>query len=162
MLQKMLQKLRDHLRPDPFAPVDLTKIVGRATGPGRLRMPSRIYNPENMHIGQHIDIGEFCHIRAKGGLTIGDRVVIASHVVITTQGHPVSLPRWGKTEQKPIVIGNDVWIGANACILPGVTIGDGAVVAAGATLIKDVVPNTLVAGRTASKIRKITGEIADG
>jgi acetyltransferase-like isoleucine patch superfamily enzyme len=124
-------------------------------------MPSVIYNPENMHIGEKVDIAEFCHIRAKGGLTLGNRVLIASHVVITTQGHPLSLPRWGETVHKPVTIGNDVWIGANACILPGVTIGDGAVIAAGAMVTKDVASNTLVAGVPASEVKKIPYGLAD-
>ena len=51
--------------------------------------------------------------------------LVAAHVVITTQGHPITLPRWNINEQASIEIGNDVWIGAHSTILPGVSIGDG-------------------------------------
>ena len=121
----------------------------------RVRQPTIIYNPERIKAGDHVDIGEFCHIRAGAGLTIGSRVLVAAHVVITTQGHPITLPRWNINEQASIEIGNDVWIGAHSTILPGVSIGDGAVIAAGAVVTKNVEKRSVVAGIPAVKIRDI-------
>src|SRR5438552_13602410 len=74
-------------------------------GEVRLRMPVNIYAPEHLEMGDQVDIGEFTHIRANGGIRIGSRVLIASHVVITSRAHPVTLPRYGVTEDAPVIIG---------------------------------------------------------
>lgn len=118
-------------------------------------MPVVIYEPERLILGDQVDIGEFTHIRANGGLRIGSRVLIAANVTITTRAHPVELPRWGVTTDAPIEIGDDVWIGAGAVILPGVTIGSGSVVAAGAVVTASVDPFTVVAGVPARPIKTI-------
>jgi len=123
----------------------------------QLRMPLEIYDAEKMECGSDVAFGEFCHIRANGGLRIGSRVMIASHVVITTRSHPIDLPRYAITEDAPIDIGDDVWIGAGAVILPGVSIGAGAVVAAGAVVSESVAPYTVVAGVPARVIRQVRG-----
>ncbi len=112
----------------------------------RLRWPVVVYDPGALRLGSRIDIGEFTHIRANGGVTIGDRVLIASHVVITSRSHPIELPRFGVAQDAPVVIEDDVWIGAGAIVLPGVTVGRGAIVAAGAVVTKSVAPGTIVAG----------------
>ena len=118
-------------------------------------MPSVVYNPECIRAGHHVDIGEFCHIRAAGGLVIGNYVLIASNVAITTQGHPTQPPRWGHVEEGPIEIGNDVWIGTGAIILANVRIGDGSVVAAGAVVTTDVSDHVVVAGTPARVKRRL-------
>jgi len=112
----------------------------------RLRWPVVIYHPEGLRLGNDVAIGEFSHIRASGGVTIGNRVLLASHVVVTSRTHPLAPPRWGVTEDRPIVIEDDVWIGAGAIVLPGVTLGRGSVVAAGAVVTRSVPPMTVVAG----------------
>ncbi len=132
-------------------------IVSRFATSGhtvRIRMPTVIYNPEKISTGDQVDIGEFCHIRAGGKLEIGNRVLIASHTVITTQGHPLELPRWGITKEDSVIIGDDVWIGAGAVILPGVRIGNGAVVAAGAVVTRDIPDNYVVAGVPAKEVQR--------
>ena len=133
----------------------LAQCQRRGTGHVRLRMPVVIYAPERLFLGHTIDIGEFTHIRANGGVTIGDRVIIAARVTITSRTHPLQLPRARVTEDRPIVIEDDVWLGAGAIVLPGVTIGRGAVVAAGAVVTKSVEPFTVVAGVPARPIRQI-------
>ena len=127
----------------------------RAGDDVRLRMPVVIYAPEELEIGNKVDIGEFSVIRANGGLTIGDRVLIAAHVAITTRGHPIAPPRFGVTVDAPIVIDDDVWIGTHATILPGVTVGRGSVVAAGAVVTTSVPPGVVVGGVPARVIREI-------
>ena len=127
----------------------------RCAGDVRLRMPVVIYAPERLELGDTIDIGEFTHIRADGGVRIGDRVLIASRVTIASRAHPIPLPRWGVTKDAPIVIEDDVWLGAGAIVLPGVTIGRGSVVAAGAVVTKSIEPFTLVAGVPARPIRQV-------
>ena len=127
--------------------------VGRRV---RLRLPVVIYDPDQLRIGDDVDIGEFSHLRASGGLTIGSRVLMASHVVITTRAHPLMPPRSNVTTDAPVRIEDDVWIGAGAIVLPGVTVGAGAVIGAGAVVTDNVAPMTVVAGVPARTIRQVT------
>ena len=126
----------------------------RAGSAVKVRWPVACYEPQRLTVGDQVQIGEFCVLRANGGLTIGSRVLVASNVVITTRAHPIEPPRFDVMEDAPIVIGDDVWIGAGAVVLPGVTIGDGAVVAAGAVVSRDVEPGTVVAGVPARVLRR--------
>lgn len=136
---------------------EASRLLGqcRKAGHVRLRMPVVIYDPQHLEFGDQVDVGEFTHIRANGGLRIGSRVLIAANVTITTREHPVDLPRWSVTKDAPIVIEDDVWIGASAVVLPGVTIGKGAVIAAGAVVTSDVDPFTVVAGVPARPIKTV-------
>jgi galactoside O-acetyltransferase len=121
----------------------------------RLRMPVVVYGAEHLRLGSSVDVGEFVVLRASGGLTIGDRVLIAAHAVLTTRGHPEVPPRYGHVVDAPITIEDDVWIGAGAIVLPGVTVGHGAIVAAGAVVTTNVAPLTIVGGVPAREIRAI-------
>ena len=123
---------------------------------------------DNFHcdFGQHIHVGDNfhadynCTMLDLAEIRIGNNCLIGPDVGIYTAGH--RLEPEGRTLDvygMPITIGNDVWIGGNSTILPGVTIGDGAVVAAGAVVTKDVEPNTIVGGVPAKLIKKI--EIKD-
>ncbi|HEX6163006.1 MAG TPA: acyltransferase [Vicinamibacterales bacterium] len=127
----------------------------RRAGFVQLRMPLQIYDAEKIECGGDVAFGEFCHIRANGGLRIGSRVMIASHVVITTRAHPIQLPRYAVPVDAAIEIGDDVWIGAGAIVLPGVRIGNGSVVAAGAVVTESVPDHVVVGGVPAKVIRSI-------
>ena len=88
-------------------------------------------------------INNNCEIRCSNSIIIGNEVAIADNVVIRdNDSHEID----GSPLTAPVIIGNHVWIGTRAIILKGVTIGDGAIIAAGAIVTKDVPPNTLVAG----------------
>jgi acetyltransferase-like isoleucine patch superfamily enzyme len=126
----------------------------------RLRMPVVIYHPEHLTIGRQVDIGEFSILRASGGLRIGDRVLIAAGAMLTTRGHPVTLPRYGQVEDAPIEVADDVWIGAGAIVLPGVRIGRGAIVGAGAVVTRAVEPYSIVAGAPAREIGRVPAPAA--
>lgn len=95
---------------------------------------------------------------------IGDNVMIGPNTLITTVGHP--LTPMGRRHHigiaKPVHIGNDVWIGGNVTILPGITIGNNVVVAAGAVVTHDVPDNCLVGGVPARKIKDIENDIPEG
>ena len=81
-----------------------------------------------------------CRFQDQGGITIGNGVLIGHNVVLSTLNHDPAPARRAWLHPAPIVIGDRVWIGSNATVLPGVTIGDGAIVAAGAVVTKDVAP----------------------
>ena len=84
--------------------------------------------------------------------------MIGPHTLIATVGHPLSPAkrRMHCAIAKPIRIGNDVWIGGNVTIMPGLTIGNNVVIAAGAVVTKDVAPNTIVGGNPAKFIKSLT------
>ncbi len=109
----------------------------------------------NIDIGKNVFINSGCCFQDHGGITLGDGVLVGHNVVMATLNHELDPRRRGTTHPKPIVIGNDVWIGSNSTILQGVTIGDGAVIAAGATVTKDVAAKTIVGGVPAKFIKHI-------
>jgi len=112
---------------------------------------------KNIHIGNNFT-GNFnitmLDIRE---IRIGDNVMIGPGTLITTVGHPLSAiaRRKHMAFAKPVEIGNDVWIGGNVTILPGVKIGNNVVIAAGAVVTKDVPDNCVVGGIPAKKIKDI-------
>ena len=91
------------------------------------------------------------------GITIGNDVMMGPYCMMCTSNHAIGdlttpMRKQGHAERKPIVIGNDIWIGARVTILPGVHVGDGSVIGAGAVVTKDVEPYSIVAGNPAKKI----------
>lgn len=131
------------------------KKFKKSGGHLRLRTNSKFYDEDKIELGKYVDIGENVLFRGGAGIVVGDRCLIAAGAIITSVGHPVELPRWGKTIGKPIKIGDDVWIGANAVVLPGVQIGNGSVVGAGAVVTRNVPENCVVVGVPAQVIKKI-------
>lgn len=110
-------------------------------------------SPYRIEIGLYTTINRDCVIDGRGGCIIGDNVDIAQEVNIWTEQHDYNNPFY-ETELKPVVIEDYVWIASRATILPGVKIGRGAVVAAGAIVTKDVPPLSVVAGVPARIIGK--------
>lgn len=102
-------------------------------------------------IGKHTIINRQCCLDGRGGLQIGDNVSISPGVWLLTDGHDIHDPFFPE-ELAPIRIGDYAWLSSRALILPGVTIGEGAVVAAGAVVTKDVLPYTVVGGCPARPI----------
>lgn len=103
------------------------------------------------YVGSGCNIGFRNHIDCRRGVTIGNNVTMATEVMIWTLHHDYNDMRFG-VRGGEVVIGDYCWICARAIILPGVTIGEGAVVAAGAVVCKDVEPWTVVGGVPAKKI----------
>jgi len=112
----------------------------------------------NIKVGQRFYANHHCVILDAALVTIGDDVMLGPGVQIYTVSHPLdATERLSGIEQaKPVQIGHNVWIGGQALILPGVTIGDGAVIAAGSIVTKDVAPYTLVAGQPARWQKDLT------
>jgi len=110
----------------------------------------------NITIGRTVFIGYECAFTGHAAIDIADEVMIAHKVNLITAGHPVEPDqRREYITAEPIKIDTNVWIGAAATVLPGVHIGEGAVVAAGAVVTHDVPPATVVAGVPATVIRKL-------
>lgn len=124
--------------------------IGKGTFPSRR---VEVLLPMGLTLGNNVGIGWFAELDARGGITIGDNSVIASHVKIITGSHDIQDPNF-TANFAPVKIGERCWIGTSALILEGVTIGDGAVVAAGAVVTKDVEPYTVVGGVPAREIKK--------
>ena len=110
---------------------------------------------KNLVIGKNVFINSGCKVQDQGGIEIGDGTLIGHNVVLATLNHALAPERRGDLIPRPIRIGKNVWIGSNAVILPGVTIGDGAVIAAGAAVTKDVPENSVVGGVPARVLRTI-------
>lgn len=106
-------------------------------------------------IGKNVFINHACSFLDLGGITIEDQVLIGPRVNLVTENHPADPAERRSIITKPIVIKRNAWIGTNATILPGVTIGENAIVAAGAVVSKDVPANTIVGGIPAKFIKSI-------
>ena len=110
---------------------------------------------KNITVGKGVFINMGCKFQDQGGIFIGNGVLIGHNVVLATLNHAMSPNQRSTMIPKPIHIGENVWIGSNSTILPGVTIGDGSIVAAGAVVTKDVPENTIVGGVPAKVMRYI-------
>ena len=110
---------------------------------------------KNIHLGKNVFINSGCRFQDQGGIYIEDNVLIGHNVVLATLNHEENPKKRGNLIPAPIRIGNDVWIGSNATVLAGVSIGDGAIVAAGAVVTKNVTENTIVGGVPARYIRDV-------
>lgn len=112
-------------------------------------------------IGEKCFFNIDCFLDLGASITIGDDVSFGHQVMLITSTHRVgtAVHRAGDLTTAPISIGDGVWLGARCTVLPGVTIGSGAIVAAGAVVTKDVPANQLVAGIPAKAIRQLAAEM---
>lgn len=107
-------------------------------------------------LGKNIFINHACSFLDIGGITIEDDVLIGPRVNLTTENHPIDPSDRKTVILQPILIKRNAWIGAGATVLPGVTIGENSIVAAGAVVSRDVAPNTVVAGIPAKVVKTIS------
>jgi acetyltransferase-like isoleucine patch superfamily enzyme len=114
---------------------------------------------KNTHIGRKVFINSGCRFQDQGGITIGDESLIGHNVVIATINHDFNPNNRGTMYLQPVVLGDRTWIGSNATLLPGVTIGENSVVAAGSVVTKDVPANTIVGGNPAKFISDLNDKI---
>lgn len=117
--------------------------------------PIHINYGKNIIIGKNVFINFDCTLLDLGGITIEDNVMIAPKVSLLSEGHPLPVKDRRTLTTGRIVIKKNAWIGANATILQGVTIGENSIVAAGSVVSKDVPDNTIVAGVPAKFIQAI-------
>jgi acetyltransferase-like isoleucine patch superfamily enzyme len=134
----------------------LSEIIG-----SKIDNSTTVFVPFHTNFGKHITIGKNvfinhgCSFLDIGGITIEDDVLIGPKVSLITENHPRDPANRKSLDLAKIVIKKNAWIGAGATILPGVTIGENAIVAAGAVVTKDVFDNTIVGGVPAKLIKKI-------
>ena len=136
----------------------LSRLFGREVDPS-LRVFPPFYTDfgKNIHVGKNVFINACCHFQDHGGITLGDGCQIGHNVVFATLNHGIEPEKRQITIPAPIVLGHNVWIGSNSTVLSGVTIGDNAIVAAGAVVTRDVPAGAIVGGVPARIIRMIDG-----
>lgn len=117
---------------------------------------------KNIHFGENVFVNSCCCFQDQGKITIGDNTLIGHQVVIATINHGLHPTQRGRHALKPVTIGKDVWIGSGAIILPGVKVGDGAIIGAGSLVNKEVPPGCIVGGNPARIIRHIEMEHNSG
>ena len=135
----------------------LGRLLGHFGNNSIIESPFHCVYGQNIHIGDHVYLNVLCTILDCAEVHIGDHVMLGPAVQIYTAAHLLQAEgrNQGLEVAEPIVIENSVWIGGGAILLPGVTIGQNAVVGAGAVVAKSVAPNTVVAGNPAKVIREI-------
>ena len=163
MMQELSQealRITAELNSSYHTPEEIRKIMERLTG--RQIDPSfGLFPPfytdcgKNIKLGKNVFINAGCCFQDQGGITIDDGALIGHHTVLATLNHNPDPEKRSNLFPAPIHIGKKVWLGANVTVLPGVTIGDNAIVAAGAVVTKDVEANTIVGGVPAKLIRRL-------
>ncbi|MFN7326937.1 MAG: DapH/DapD/GlmU-related protein [Chitinophagales bacterium] len=134
----------------------LSEITGQAIDASTTIFPPFYTNfGRFIQLGKHIFINHDCSFLDLGGIILEDHVLIGPKVKLITENHPLEPAQRRDLLTQPILIKKNAWIGAGATILPGVTIGENAVVAAGAVVTKNVPDNTVVGGIPAQLIKKI-------
>ncbi|MBD3355135.1 acetyltransferase [Candidatus Woesearchaeota archaeon] len=120
--------------------------------------PFRCGAPENISVGNEVVFSNNCVVGGDYGVSIGNFVMIGQNTTIVSSNHGHQLKGVPMLRQEmygsKVLINDDVWIGANAVILPGVKIGQGAIIAAGSVVTKDIEPYTIAAGNPAKPIKK--------
>ncbi len=164
---KFMNEMSDEARRITFqlntayhTPEEVRRLLSELFGytvPASLRVFPPFYTDfgKNISVGENVFINACCHFQDHGGVTLGDGCQIGHNVVFATLNHGLAPEDRAFTYPAPIVLERNVWVGSNATILQGVTIGENAVVAAGAVVTRDVPANTIVGGVPAKFIRKI-------
>lgn len=166
LLSQEALQITGELNGNYHTPEEIRTLMSKLTG-REIDESFRMFPPfytefgKNIQIGKNVFINSGCRFQDHGGIMIGDGTLIGHNVVLATINHDLDPQKRGDNILAPITIGERVWIGANATILPGVRIGDGAVVAAGAVVTKDVPENVVVGGIPARVLKKITEPLSD-
>ncbi|SHE63225.1 Acetyltransferase (isoleucine patch superfamily) [Atopostipes suicloacalis DSM 15692] len=122
----------------------------------RIRQPFYMDFGKNIEFGENVFINASVHMQDQGGIRIGNNALIGHQVVFATLDHDLMPNKRGNLHPAPIVLEDDVWIGSNAMILKGVTIGEGSVIAAGSVVTKDVPANVIVGGNPARLLKRLS------
>ena len=134
----------------------MSELVGYEVDEGFGLFPP-IYSDfgRNIKLSRNVFINSGCCFQDQGGIELGDGCMIGHQVVIATLNHDLMPERRASMIPAKVTLGRNVWVGAHATILPGVTIGDNSVVAAGAVVTKDVPANCVAAGVPARVVKRL-------
>lgn len=154
--RKILAKLNNFYHPMDEIREIMSELFGYKV-PETFRVFPPFYTDfgRNTIVDENVFINACCNFQDQGGIRIGEGSLIGHNVVLATLNHDLNPEKRQICIPAPINIGKNVWIGSNSTILPGVTIHNNSVVAAGAVVTKDVPPNTIVGGVPAKIIKKI-------
>jgi len=131
----------------------LLRMFGAKIGKGcRIQGGAEIWQPWKLTLGNNCWIDGGAKIYSVDSIAIGNNCVISAEAFICTASHDIRSPSFDLIT-KPITLGESCWIASRAIVLPGVNIGEGAVVAAGAVVVKDVPPSTVVGGNPARELK---------
>jgi maltose O-acetyltransferase len=157
-----------HPLADPLLTISSLTGVPRKVRFGLLRLagvrteawniaPRCYFGTNNVEIGRGTFVNRGCVFDGLAQIRIGERCALGMGVMLVTSTHPIAAHerRAGDVEGQPVTIGDGCWIGARATILPGVTVGNGAVIAAGAVVVSDCEPDTVYAGVPARPVRSL-------
>lgn len=154
------QKITMELNNSYHTKEEITELFERLTGekidPSFMCFPP-FYTDfgKNIKFGKNVFLNTGCSFQDRGGITIGNNVLIGMNVTIATLNHGFQLETRNTTYSSPVTIGDNVWIGSNVTIVPGVKIGNNSIIAAGAVVTKDVPENVVVGGVPAKYIKDI-------
>lgn len=153
---KITSKLNNQYHTSEEIRTLLSELIGKPLHPSFEMFPP-FYTDcgKNITLGKNIFINAGCKFQDQGGITIGDGTFIGHNVVLATLNHDMNPENRATLHPAPIIIGKNVWIGANATVTPGTKIGDGAIIAAGSVVTKNVAANTVVGGVPTKFIKKI-------
>ena len=140
---------------DHIAPVAKMKKYGNV----RIHPTASLRCGHNIELGKNSHINQYCCIWASANskIILGDNLLMGPGVKIFSSNHGTdrsSIMNEQEWMEKDVIVGNDVWIGANAVVLPGVRINDGAIIASGAVVTKDIPPYSIAAGVPAKTIKE--------
>ncbi len=135
----------------------LSRILGSIGGAILIEQPFYCDYGYNVSVGQNFYANYNLVILDEAPVTFGDNVFIAPNCGFYTAGHPLdpSERNKGLEYARPISVGNNVWIGANVCVLPGVTIGDNCVIGAGSVVVRDIPANSVAVGNPCRVVKSI-------
>ena len=154
------QKITMRINTEYHEPEELVRLFSELTGK-KVDPSFGLFPPfytdfgKNITLGKQVFINAGCKFQDQGGIFIDDGALIGHGVVLATLDHDLEPEKRQQLHPAPIHIGKRVWVGANAVVCRGVTIGDDAVVAAGAVVVKDVPARTVVGGVPAKVIKSI-------
>ena len=135
----------------------LRRLFGRVGENATVVPPFHCDYGYNIEVGANFFLNAGCVILDGTKVSFGDNVFVAPHCGFYTAGHPLDVARrnQGLEHARPITIGDNVWIGAEVCVLPGVSIGEGSVIGAGSVVTKDIPAHVLAFGNPCRVIREL-------
>lgn len=157
--QRLTMQLNSHYHPMEERRAILSELWGFEV-PASVSLFPPFYTDcgKNTMVGERTFLNAGCSFQDQGGITIGNDCLLGHRCTIATINHDQHPDRRGDMTFAPVRIADKVWIGANVTILPGVSIGEGAIIAAGAVVTKDVAPRTIVGGVPARWMKDVAGD----